>query len=234
MNGLAEESEKWFDNLLTYCALARENTSEESLEEEGCLARERFMAERIREYAGRKAGTEEIVLVVTGGFHTPGLRTLLGGQTDGAVKMACGMAGGNADSDSVIAESRSSGQEKSRKAGKKSGKEGRKEANSPSGRVPAKDQGVYLMPYSMEAADALNGYASGMPFPGFYQKIWAGIPESDTPYKDAVLDLIVSSGKETRRKEGYLSTYDEICACSMADGLAGLRGKREQIGRAHV
>ncbi|MCI9142780.1 MAG: hypothetical protein HFH87_09180 [Lachnospiraceae bacterium] len=186
LNGLAQESEKWFGNLLTYCTLARENTPEESLEEEGCLARERFMAEKIREYASRKAGTEEIVLVVTGGFHTPGLRALLseGPDAAGGVKAA-------------------------------------------RGKVPAKDQGVYLMPYSMEAADALNGYASGMPFPGFYQKIWAGIPESDTPYKDAVLDLIVSSGKETRRKEGYLSTYDEICACSMADGLAGLRGKRE-------
>nr|WP_296480164.1 DUF5682 family protein [uncultured Acetatifactor sp.] len=229
LNGLAQESEKWFDNLLTYCTLARENTPEESLEEEGCLARERFMAERIREYASRKAGTEEIVLVVTGGFHTPGLRELLseGPDAAGAVEAARRKAGEDADSDSVIAESRFSGQEKSRKAGKKSGKADKKEANSPSGRVPAKDQGVYLMPYSMEAADALNGYASGMPFPGFYQKIWAGIPESDTPYKDAVLDLIVSSGKETRRKEGYLSTYDEICACSMADGLAGLRGKRE-------
>ena len=39
--------------------------------------------------------------------------------------------------------------------------------------------------------------------------------------------MIVASGKETRRKEGYLSTYDEICACAMAKGLAELRGKRE-------
>ncbi len=37
----------------------------------------------------------------------------------------------------------------------------------------------------------------------------------------------MASGKETRRKEGYLSTYDEICACAMARGLAELRGKRE-------
>lgn len=93
------------------------------------------------------------------------------------------------------------------------------------GRIPAKDQGVYLMPYSMEAADSLNGYASGMPFPGFYQRIWEGIVDMETPYEKAVLDFIVSSGKETRRKEGYLSTYDEICACQMAQGLAALREK---------
>ena len=30
--------------------------------------------------------------------------------------------------------------------------------------LPKEDKGVYVMPYSMEAADALNGYASGMPF----------------------------------------------------------------------
>ena len=39
--------------------------------------------------------------------------------------------------------------------------------------------------------------------------------------------MIVASGKETRRKDGGLSTYDEICACAMAEGLADLRGKRE-------
>ena len=83
------------------------------------------------------------------------------------------------------------------------------------------------MPYSMEAADALNGYASGMPFTGFYQRIWEGLQETETPYEHAVLDMIVAAGKETRRREGYPSTYDEICACSMARGLARLRGKRE-------
>lgn len=94
--------------------------------------------------------------------------------------------------------------------------------------VPKEDQGVYLMPYSMEAADALNGYASGMPFTGFYQKVWEALQEdTDAPYSGVVLDMIVASGKETRRKEGGLSTSDEICACSMAAGLAGLRGKQE-------
>ncbi len=83
------------------------------------------------------------------------------------------------------------------------------------------------MPYSMEAADALNGYASGMPFPGFYQRIWEKLADTDTPCEEAVVDLIVASGKETRKKEGYLSTYDEICACAMAQGLASLRSKQE-------
>ena len=39
LNGLNQESDRWFSNLLIYCRLARENTSEEELKEEGCLAR---------------------------------------------------------------------------------------------------------------------------------------------------------------------------------------------------
>ena len=185
LNGMRDESKRWFDNLLVYCGLARENTPRESMEEDGCLAREAHMAKRIGEHARELAGTGGTVLAVTGGFHTPGLRALLAGE-----------------------------EEEARAEGK-------------TGKSPEKDQGVYLMPYSMEAADALNGYASGMPFPGFYQKIWERAAESDVPYGDAVLDMVVASGKETRRREGYLSTYDEICACAMAKGLAELRGKRE-------
>lgn len=187
LNGIAEESEDWFSHLLTYCRLARENTPMESMEEDGCLAREGHMAARILEYAKKVSG-EGTVAVVTGGFHTPGLKELL--EQEGA-------GGLDGSPDAFL-------------------------------KIPEKDQGVYLMPYSMEAADALNGYASGMPYTGFYQKIWEGLQESaQSPYGDAVLDMIVSAGKETRRKEGYLSTYDEICACSMARGLAELRGKRE-------
>ena len=247
LNGMREESERWFDNLLVYCGLARGNTPRESMEEDGCLARERYMAERIAEHAGRLAETGGTVLAVTGGFHTPGLKALLTGEDEKVVSKAmpeqCGKqaaakmeaaevpaaaySGGRTrelDSETVPKGSRAAGPEANGKPGEAIPQKAAPEKN---GKVPEKDQGVYLMPYSMEAADALNGYASGMPFTGFYQKIWERLPESDIPYEDAVLDLIVAAGKETRRKEGYLSTYDEICACSMAKGLAGLRGKQE-------
>ena len=39
-------------------------------------------------------------------------------------------------------------------------------------KLDEKDQGIYPMAYSMEAADALNGYASGMQAPGFYHSVW--------------------------------------------------------------
>ncbi len=202
LGGMKRESAKWFEDLLTYCALARENTAQEALGEEGCLAREAYMAERIAGKAREAASQDGVVLVVTGGFHTPGLKRLLEGE--GSAEISRG--------DNVPGKA---------KAGQSDAPP--KTSRSPLGRVPLKDQGVYLMPYSMEAADALNG----MPFPGFYQKIWEGMKETDAPYGGAVLDMIVASGKETRRKEGYLSTYDEICACAMARGLADLRGKPE-------
>ena len=217
LEGLEQDGGTWFGNLLTYCRQARESTPQTQLQEEGCLAREAYMAgkilEKARELAGEaQAGRTEAAshleegapalwnrnLVVTGGFHTPALAQRL--------------------KDSVL-------------------------ADLPEKLVGAKDQGVYLMPYSMEAADALNGYASGMPFPGFYQEIWEHVQEADRdhsdkehpaqeeltrmglPYSRAVLDMIVATGKAVRRAEGSASTYDEICACSMVEGLSALRGK---------
>lgn len=91
-------------------------------------------------------------------------------------------------------------------------------------------QEVYPMAYSMEAADALNGYASGMQSPGFYQRVWRNLKERESAagaYEDAVLHFLASSGRQARRKEESVSSYDEICAFSMARGLAALRGKRE-------
>ena len=193
LNGLYEDSDTWFSHLRVYCELARKNTPAEVLLEEGCLEREAHMAARIAQWAAGQGGperenTEEWyrILVITGGFHTPGLTERLSGE--GWTETV-------------------------------------KEAKRLTGKAPDKNQSVYVMPYSMEAADALNGYASGMPFTGFYQKIWDGMQETEEPYKKAVLDMLVSSGKEVRKKEGSLSTYDEICAWQMAQGLSELRGK---------
>lgn len=220
LEGLSQDSETWFGNLLTYCRQARESTPPEELREEGCLAREAYMARNILEKARELAGASGAekgkpearnrILVVTGGFHTPALAQRL------------------AEPDAPEGGSRGDAAWE----------------DLPKKLVSAKDQGVYLMPYSMEAADALNGYASGMPFPGFYQEIWEHVQEEEQgeaggkteaarqepaflylPYARAVMDMIVGTGKAVRRAEGSASTHDEICACSMAEGLAALRGK---------
>ncbi|MDE6915463.1 MAG: hypothetical protein K2P39_01515 [Lachnospiraceae bacterium] len=195
INCMYEDSGSWFSHLSTYCALARENTPEEALQREGCLAREQHMAARIALQALRGSGAGifpgekkmQRILVVTGGFHTPGLQEYLSdARWEETVQHAKNIAH----------------------------------------YVPGTDESVYLMPYSMESADALNGYASGMPFAGFYQKVWEGIDrQSQNPYGEAVLDFLVSAGKAVRKDDGALSTYDEICAWQMAQGLCSLRGK---------
>lgn len=92
------------------------------------------------------------------------------------------------------------------------------------------EQGVYPLAYSMEAADALNGYASGMQSPGFYQQVWEALLEKEGPegvYDEAVLNQLVQAGRRARKKKENISSCDVICALSMTRGLAALRGKRE-------
>ncbi|EKQ56091.1 MULTISPECIES: DUF5682 family protein [unclassified Clostridium] len=90
------------------------------------------------------------------------------------------------------------------------------------------DTGVYAMAYSFEESDQLNGYASGMPHPAFYQRVFENIEKHmDKPYEEAVLNFIVHTGKLIRKNHGNLSTADEIEAFNMARGLKALRDKYE-------
>ncbi|SHO44075.1 DUF5682 family protein [Anaerocolumna xylanovorans] len=87
-------------------------------------------------------------------------------------------------------------------------------------------EGTYLMAYSMEACDSLNGYASGMPYPGYYQDIYEEAEKQNPKaFEETALKYLVATGGAIRKKEGGLSAYDEICAYSMLMGLASLRGK---------
>lgn len=88
--------------------------------------------------------------------------------------------------------------------------------------------GVYAMAYSFEESDQLNGYASGMPHPGFYQRVWENVEKDvDKPYEEAVLNYIVNTGKLIRKNGGTISTADEIEAFNMAMGLKVLRDKHQ-------
>ncbi|MDO5407056.1 MAG: DUF5682 family protein [Eubacteriales bacterium] len=208
--GLRISTEEFVRQMRTYCELSRRYSSKEELLEDGCLLRERHMANRIR-----KALDEgKRVLAVTGGFHTSGIEKLL--------------------------------------------KEPQK-ADVPHP-MEAGDQEVYPMAYSMEEADALNGYASGMQSPGFYDRVWRRLQAAEQGsgtgrcgaggddagrcvtggsgadscgagshgvYEETVLEYLIMVGKKARRQEESVSSYDEICAYTMAKGLAALRGKAE-------
>ena len=187
IRGLSMKTSEFVRQMRVYCGLSRSHTLAEELEADGCLLRERYMAQQI---AGASEKYRKI-LAVTGGFHTDGLRTLLEYQEGrGARFLGKPVQLHKADE---------------------------------------KDQSVYSMAYSMEAADALNGYASGMQSPGFYDQVWKRLEAEESPdraYPDTVLHFLAAAGRRARRKDESISVYDEACAFSMAEGLASLRGKR--------
>ncbi|MGP3638192.1 DUF5682 family protein, partial [Streptomyces sp. 24-1644] len=78
--------------------------------------------------------------------------------------------------------------------------------------------GSYLVPYSFRQLDAFAGYQSGMPSPGYYQKVWDGGPEA------AAEDLLRGVVERLRAKRYPVSTADLIAARSLAQGLTALRG----------
>ena len=94
---------------------------------------------------------------------------------------------------------------------------------------PGLTESVYPMRYSMTAADALNGYASGMPAPGFYDRIWQELHglEPGNAWQTVVLDHLVRVGRKLRSQGDTISAFDEMCAMDMARGLADLREKRQ-------
>lgn len=177
IQGIYIESREFIKNILSYCYISRLYSSEETLKNEACIAREIFMAQNIQ----AEMNKHNKVLVVSGGFHTYGIYKLL--KSENQLKMH---------------------------------------------KIREEDKGVYLMIYSMEACDALNGYNSGMVFPNFYNEVYSNIEEKvKNPYESAVLKNLILCGKEVRKNNGCLSTFDEICALNMAKGLAGLRNKKE-------
>ncbi len=203
MDGLCKETGEFLRDVLYYCVLSRASTTVSALKEDGCLAREAYMREQI----AKAIKEHQRILVVTGGFHVAGLvgpKAWLWGQEEKAL-------GGD-----LFGEDLPEGLTAS-------------EPKSKLHAIDEKDVGTYLMSYSMEAADRLNGYCSGMPHPMFYQRIWEGMQEDGADagevYRQVILQFLVEVGKKVRQKEGYPSTFDEICAMTMCKNLALLRGK---------
>lgn len=161
IGGLFLETADFIRLVSVQCGLSRQHTPKEELEADGCLLRERYMAQQIAEASGKY----KRILVVTGGFHTYGLMELETLQPAAKpVKLH---------------------------------------------RLADRDQGVYPIAYSMEAADALNGYASGMQSPGFYQQVWDRLLKKETPegaYEGAALHQLVSAGRQARKKKEPLSS----------------------------
>lgn len=166
------------ERLTMYFDLLRGDAEADSGDQE----RERYMAGWVR--AAGKAAAGRPVVVVTGGFHTPAIRALVGDIDDAE---ASGQ-GTDGDWPSV--------------------------PEPPEGAV----SGSFLVPYSFKRLDSFSGYQSGMPSPGFYQRVWEGgsVAAADKLVRDVTIRL---------RKRGQgVSTADLIAARAMTDGLAAMRG----------
>ena len=85
----------------------------------------------------------------------------------------------------------------------------------------------WLIRYSFERLDALNGYASGMPAPAYYQAIWEslqGTPQS--ALLDVALDTLTTLAQQSRARglQQRISTAEVQAAVLQAARLAALRG----------
>lgn len=178
------------ERLDTYFALVRG----EARADTGDRAREEYMAAWVRAAVGAAGGRP--VLVVTGGFHQPALRSLTASGGSGNER------GGGSDSGS---------------GGERwdVGADGWPLVPSP----PAgADAGSFLVPYSFRQLDAFTGYQSGMPSPGYYQEVWEKGPQAAA---DGLLRAVV---ERLRARKVPVSTADLIAARSLTDGLTALRG----------
>ena len=82
-------------------------------------------------------------------------------------------------------------------------------------KVAAADAQVVLMRYGFEQLDRLNGYASGIPSPEYYQRLWEGRDPAE---------LIVELARQCREQKALVSPADEIVALNQVRQLARFRG----------
>lgn len=87
---------------------------------------------------------------------------------------------------------------------------------------------AWLIRYSFERLDALNGYAAGMPSPGYHQQVWerwmAG--EGSSAFRSVALECLTRFARQTRAQDQLdaVSTAGVQAAAAQAMRLAALRG----------
>ncbi|MGN1458432.1 MAG: DUF5682 family protein [Acutalibacteraceae bacterium] len=181
-DALSLSTEDFVARMMSYCYLSRQDTPYENMQNDGCIVREQYMAKNIKTYSEKY----NRILVVTGGFHTYGLYTLI-------------------NSSEAIPEVTVHN-------------------------FDEKTQNVFSMAYSLEAADALNGYASGMQNPGFYDKVWKSIKNqqniSSDVYNDVVLETLLLAAKQANKQNLLITMSDISSAVTMYEGLALMRNKK--------
>ena len=93
----------------------------------------------------------------------------------------------------------------------------------------ARDSGAWLIRYSFDRLDALNGYASGMPSPGYYQRVWERLvapAQTADPFTAVALDALAGFAAQTREQgQGDPASTALVQAAALqVVRLAALRG----------
>ncbi|MDR1961384.1 MAG: DUF5682 family protein, partial [Gracilibacteraceae bacterium] len=122
--------------------------------------------------------------------------------------------------------------------------------NKAAGRSKAAGEAhAWLIPYSFAESDQLAGYASGMPYPAFYQAVYERLCAADAggppvprrragkktgpageaePWADTARWFLAFIGGSLRKQKEAVSLADEAAAAAQARGLAALRGKAHE------
>jgi hypothetical protein len=95
----------------------------------------------------------------------------------------------------------------------------------PKPEVTSSDPGHMMIRYSFDRLDRMNGYAAGMPQPGFYQRVWEATASADES-ADIALEVITDIAAKAREQmlDGAPSTASLMAAHEQAERLARLRG----------
>ncbi len=91
---------------------------------------------------------------------------------------------------------------------------------------PPELESCYPIAYTYVAADALRGYASGMPHPGYYDTITRKLRETDDTdavFREVGLELLTETAKQSAQKDISVTIADVTAAWTLAQGLAALR-----------
>ncbi|HEY0541774.1 MAG TPA: DUF5682 family protein [Actinoallomurus sp.] len=193
------------ERLATYFDLVRGD----SAAGEDDAAREEYMAAWVRA-AVADAGDRPVV-VVTGGFHRPAIRTLAERPAGGLPRLTTDVSSTGSDGPASDASWVRDGSPRPATHAEPSWPE---IPQPPDGSV----SGSFLVPYSFRRLDAFSGYQSGMPSPEYYQRLWEQGTEA------AANGLVEAVATRLRKRGQSVSTADLIAARTLSVGLARLRG----------
>ena len=89
---------------------------------------------------------------------------------------------------------------------------------------PAPGEDSYLIRYGFQALDALNGYAAGLPQPGYYDRLWHVQGDADSARHALAHDLMSDFAAAMRRDGHEFPVPAQVEALRVATSLAQLRG----------